>query len=456
MLRPIEPLESELSSKFLKEQIELTASDTVIQKQDYTAEGAHSVNGLAPYLECWKEHRGVNRLPSLRDFNSIWDSVGLSAVHLVETPTDQHGDFRFVNFDCSTRLDGHDFSGTYLSGYPDDAFRQAARLDYSASVATGQACLARLDFRKRDRSGGLARLVLPISDDNGANPSKLLVVLRILEHQDVASGVARALAPGSDHATTDSHPGEAQDRIDDPAAIAAGQIKAAQALAEAIGGEELVMRYFQSGIHEQLPDHDLLEWLLRQFLGSKDSEALAGLLIKEFGSLPAVLAMGRERLSDFPSLTAQALLSLKVVRELATRLIKTETMSGPLVSDARQVVDYCRARMAHETVEHLRILYLDQKNRLIRDEIFHGGGVSSVSVNPRQIVKRAILLDAKSIIMAHNHPSGDPSPSAADVDVTRDVKRAAEAIDIRLLDHLIIGRSGSVSLRTLGYLDGAP
>lgn len=451
MLRPIEPLEQDLSSKFLKERIELTGAENVIQKQDYVIDGARAVDGLAPYLECWEEHRRSDRLPSLRDFDAVLESIGLSAVHLVETPTAEFGDFRFANFDSTTRLDGHDFSGTYLAGYPDGAFRQAARLDYAASVATGQGCLARLDFQKKNRSGGLVRLVLPVSDTNSGEPSKLLIVLRILDHRAVKPAVG-------DRWTPPKRPDAIRDSLGavgthDPSLLAADQIRAAQTLAQAIGRDELVMRYFQTGVHEQLEDQDLLEWLLRQFLGPTRSRELATHLIEKLGSLPAVLAMGRERLADFPYMTAQALLSLKVVRELATRIVKTETMGGPIVSNARQVVDYCRARMAHETVEHLRILYLDQKNRLISDEIFHGGGVSSVSVNPRQIVKRAILLDAQSIIMAHNHPSGDPSPSAADVEVTRDVKRAAEAVDIRLLDHLIIGRSGSVSLRTLGFLE---
>lgn len=125
----------------------------------------------------------------------------------------------------------------------------------------------------------------------------------------------------------------------------------------------------------------------------------------------------------------------------------------PVFSGTGVVLDYCRARMAHETIEHVRVLYLDQKNRLIVDEPFHGGGVASVPINPRHIVKRAVILDAQSIVMAHNHPSGDPSPSGADVEVTMDLKRATEAVGVRLLDHLIIGRSGHVSLRTLGYLD---
>ena len=434
MLQPVEPLEAELSAQFLRDQFELTASGTKIRKLDYSADGARTVLGLAPYFECWEEHRSEGRLPSLSDFDAVLNSTGLSAVHLVDTPTGVHGDFRFVNFDSSMRHDGHDFTGTYLSRYPDSAFKQAARIDYSTAVATAEACLSRLDFNKTKHRGGMARLVLPISDENSASATKLMVVLRLFEHLE-----------------TDRANDDAVEESDEQAASRDADV--ARWVARALGGDELVIRYFKDGLHEQLDDEDLLEWLLRPFIGYAASQEVSRELIGEFGSLPGVLAMGRERLPDFPRLTHPALLSLKVVRELATRLIKTETMSAPIVSDSRQVIDYCRARMAHERVEHLRILYLDQKNQLIRDEVFHGGGVSSVSVDPRQIIKRAVMLDAQSIIMAHNHPSGDPNPSAADVEVTRDVRRAAESISIRLLDHLIVGRSGSVSLRTLGYLD---
>lgn len=453
MLRPIEPIELDLNSRFLRERIRLADAGNVIEKHDYAVDAAREVSGLAPFLECWEQNRQTRSLPKLNDFDAVREQSEIAGVHLLETPTAELRDFRFISFDSTTRVDGQDFSGKYLSDYPDTSFRESARMDYAASAKTGQGRLTVLDIRKAERSGKFARLVLPLAENDPARPSRLLVVVQLLEHCPLK-------ASGNAHPRAANQTGEAGNSVGAAGGefVFVGPVDAdafteAQARAHAAASDEMVIRYFQSGIHEQLADHDLLEWMLRQFLGSGDSRVLANVLIDEFGSLPAVLAMGRERLSDFPGLTSQALVSLKVVRELATRLIKTETMGGRLVSDARQVVDYCRARMAHETVEHLRILYLDQKNRLIRDEIFHGGGVSSVIVNPRQIVKRAILLDAQSIIMAHNHPSGDPSPSAADVEVTRDVKIAAEAVEIRLLDHLIIGRSGSVSLRTLGYLD---
>lgn len=450
-MRPIEPIRPTLSSKFLQERVKLTSPDNVVQKHDYAIEAVHKANGLAPYLECWEENRRKDRLPSLQDFDAVRDSVGISGVHLVETPTDKFEDFKFVSFDSTTRLDGFDFSGTYVASYPDRALRQAARLDYLGSFESKEATFSRLDFKKRNRRGKFARLVLPISDTNSAIPSKLLVIVQILEHRPNDAALVRSRGaksqPGADRG-----PAGADGAYLD--SIAGVRAEAGREQARRVGGDDLVTRYFLSGIHEQLSDADLLEWMLRQAVGVGRSKELAPQLIEEFGSLPSVLAMGREWLPEFPNMTLDALLNLKVVRELATRLVKAEIVDRPKVSDAREVIDYCRARMAHETVEHLRILYLDQKNRLISDEVFHGGGVSSVSVNPRQIVKRSILLDAQSIIMAHNHPSGDPSPSAADVEVTRDVKRAAAAVEIRLLDHLIIGRSGSVSLRTLGYLDG--
>lgn len=452
-MRPIEPIRPTLSPRFLQDRIELTGADNVVQKYDYAVEAVRKVHGLAPYLECWEQHRRKDYLPSLQDFDVVREAIGISGVHLVETPSSQFEDFRFVSFDSTTRLDGHDFSGTHVASYPDHAFRQAARLDYSSAFDSGEACFSRLEFTKKNRRGKFARLVLPISDSNSATPSKLLVIVQILEHRPSETRVvnsrkskgrlgARRRPAGSDAAMSEYL---------DP--NSGGRARTDWEHVRGNGGDELVARYFHSGIHEKLADEDLLEWMLRQSVGGGRSEDIAARLIERFGSLPSVVAMGWESLADYPEMDFKALLNLKVARELATRLVRTEVINKPKVSDGRQVIDYCRARMAHETVEHLRILYLDQKNRLISDEVFLGGGVSSVSVNPRQIVKRAILLDAQSIIMAHNHPSGDPSPSGADVEVTRDVKRAAEAVGIRLLDHLIIGRSGSVSLRTLGYLE---
>lgn len=453
LLRPIEPISPTLSSRFLQKRIELPSPDNLVLKHDYDVDAVREVDGLAPYFECWEQHRKSDRFPDLQDFAAVRGAVELSGVHVVDTPTDKFKDFRFDSFDSTTRVDGVDFSGTLVSSYDDSSLREAARLDYSSAVATGRGCFTRLDYQRKHCHGKFARLILPISDASAGKPSKLLVVVRILELRPTDAEAAGQLRSSTGQDAVLDLAATNDLRLDDPARIAADQFNAAQKLVQAVGRDELVTQYFQNGIHEQLGDHDLLEWLLRQFLGLRRSTNLASALIDEFGSLPGVVAMGRERLPEFPDMTPQALLSLKVVRELATRLVRVETVSRPLVSDAKQVVDYCRARMAHESVEHLRILYLDQKNRLISDEVFHGGGVSSVLVSPRQIVKRAILLDAQSIIMAHNHPSGDPSPSAADVEVTRDVKRAVEALEIRLLDHMVIGRSGSLSLRTLGYLE---
>lgn len=215
----------------------------------------------------------------------------------------------------------------------------------------------------------------------------------------------------------------------------------------------ILRKYFHAGQHEVLDDRHLLELLLVRAMPEAAARELADRLIEEFGSLASITSMTNERLIETPGLPLDTIVHLKVVRELAARLIKSELTGRQLLSNAQAVIDYCHARMAFETVEHVRLIFLDQKNHLIKDEAIHGGSVSSVPVHPRQIVKRAIVLDAQSIILAHNHPSGDPSPSAADVDLTLELKRSAQAVGIRLLDHMIIGRSGHVSLRSMGYLD---
>lgn len=453
-MRPIEPIRPSLDSDSLLERFEFADPDGVVQKHDFKLDAARSVTGFAPYLECWEQHRRRSRLPSIQDFDAVREAVGIVGVHLVDIPSTDVEDLRFLNFDSTTRPDGLDFSGTLVAEYPDPALRQAALMDYWSSVTTGHGRFTRLDVNRTRRRGKFARLVLPISDTDSTKASKLLVIVRLLEHRE-----SKAARVGTSAIEGEPRVGGESGRISgsiadgfDPHASPRGA--PTNQRMQDLEDENTLIGYFHSGFQERLADRDLLEWLLRQSSVAEDQRELAALLIDRFGSLPAVLAMGRERLAEFPGMTTQALLSLKVVRELATRIVRLETINKPVVSDGRHVLDYCRARMAHETVEHVRILYLDQKNRLISDEAIHGGGVSSVPINPRHVVRRAVILDAQSIIMAHNHPSGDPSPSGADLDVTADVKRAAEAVGIRLLDHLIIGRSGHVSLRTLGHLDG--
>ncbi|NNG04282.1 MAG: DNA repair protein RadC [Inquilinus sp.] len=429
----------------------MTDVDGVVQKQDYRLDAARRVAGFAPFLECWESHRQRDRLPTVSDFDPLRDTIGIAGIHLIDAPSTDAGTFRFVNFDTTTRPDGGSFSGTYVADYPDPALRQFALMDYWSTATSGQATFNDFNVRKTYRRGKFARLILPLSDEGSKKASKLMVVVRLLEYRKPGSS-PRAESAGDLSTKRNRRGGSSK----------AGAISAHRRLESTAVGppvdrlqreEAAVSHLFHSGAHEQLADRDLLVWLFEQSGVKAEADELASLLVEHFGSLASITAMGHERLGEFPGLTSDTMTTLKVVRELATRIVRLETMENPVVPDSRQVIEYCRARMAHEAVEHVRLLYLDQKNRLISDEAYNGGGVSSVQVSPRTVIKRAIVLNAQSIIMAHNHPSGDPSPSPADIEVTREFLCAVSTVGLKLLDHLIIGRSGHVSLRSLGYFE---
>jgi DNA repair protein RadC len=165
-----------------------------------------------------------------------------------------------------------------------------------------------------------------------------------------------------------------------------------------------------------------------------------------------VLAADERRLRAYPRVSERTLALFKAVREASRRLLREELADRPLISAWSQLLDYCRASLAEEPTERFRVLYLDRKNRLIRDELQQRGTVDHAPVYPREVLKRALELGATALILVHNHPSGDPTPSRADIEITREVKDAAAALGIALHDHVIIGRGGTASLRALGLI----
>ena len=437
--RPIEPLLAQFSPDQIFERRELFGAGhgPVIRKTEYRLDAARSVPDFSPFMECWDRGHRNGHLPTARDFADARAANKLAAIHLVDTSPSDPTEFRFLEFDCSARSDDRDLSGTPLREYPDPVIQNSGIQDCTTAVLGKRGTVMEISVTTDAATKKFARLMLPIAANEQENqPSQLISIVRLLEYRRRSESLQRFSArAGANWALPHIAP------------------TAFHAVPTQSSARLLLMRYFHNGNQELLADQDLLEMLLKQSEVGDECRELAESLIDEFGSLPAVMAVGSERLVDIPGMTPQALVRLKVAREMASRMIRMEMIDKPVFSGTGVVLDYCRSRMAHETVEHVRVLYLDQKNRLIVDEPFHGGGVASVPINPRHIVKRAVILDAQSIVMAHNHPSGDPSPSGADVEVTMDLKRATEAVGVRLLDHLIIGRSGHVSLRTLGYLD---
>lgn len=425
--------------------------NNLITRNEYRAEVALGLTDFAPFLAEWNRFRDRSRFPQIGDFDAVRSGSDKTAIHIVDTSFGDAAAFRYIQFDGGSRLDGMDLTGIQVGEYPGRAVRQSMLIDYEQAARIGRCSLMEVSVDSDDPPRRFARLILPVSQAGGKSADGLLVVVRLLECEGwpyTQSPVfTNARVPAADRSTgkgsSDGLPVPSNSRPVEPVVDGAANDSAAQ----------IMRMYLHSGRQETLDDRHLLELLLLPSSSEREARDLSTRLIEEFGSLSMVTAMSNERLAEYSGVPLESIVNMKIVRELAARMIKQQLYNRDLMSDTRKVVDYCHARMANETVEHVRLLFLDQKNHLIEDEAIHGGGVSAVPVNPRQIVKRAIVLDAQSIILAHNHPSGDPSPSAADVDLTLDLKRCAQAVGLRLLDHLIIGRSGHVSLRGMGYLD---
>jgi DNA repair protein RadC len=204
---------------------------------------------------------------------------------------------------------------------------------------------------------------------------------------------------------------------------------------------------FRQGGAEAMPDYELMEMILFRAIPRRDTKPLAKAIIERFGSFAEAINAAEERLAEIPGLGAAAITEIKLVRAAALRLMRGELRQRPLFSSGEKVLQYCRAAMAYEMREEFRILFLDNRNRLIADEVQGRGTVNHTPVYVREVIKRALELSASSIILVHNHPSGDPTPSRADIDMTKQIIEAAKRLDISVHDHLIIGRDGHISLR---------
>jgi DNA repair protein RadC len=215
--------------------------------------------------------------------------------------------------------------------------------------------------------------------------------------------------------------------------------------------ERLRARFLKSGA-DSLPDYELLELTLFAALPRRDTKPLAKALLARFGSFAEVIAAPRARLLEVKGVGEGLANHLKIVEAAAQRLTKTKVMGRPALSSWSALLDYCTAAMARSQNEEFRVLFLDRKNVLIADEVQNRGTVDHTPVYPREIVKRALELGASSLILVHNHPSGDPTPSRADIAMTREIANAAKALAIAVHDHLVIGRSGHVSFKSLGLL----
>lgn len=209
---------------------------------------------------------------------------------------------------------------------------------------------------------------------------------------------------------------------------------------------------FMDGGATAVPDYELLELILFRALPRMDVKPLARRLITVFGDFGRVIAAPAARLRDVDGVGDAVVQELKIVEAAAHRLARARVMQRPVLSSWDTLLDYCRTAMAYRETEQFRALFLDRKNVLIADEEQARGTVDHVPVYPREVMKRALELNASALILVHNHPSGDPEPSSADIAVTEQIRQVGTVLGIVLHDHLIVGKSREVSFRSEGYL----
>jgi len=203
---------------------------------------------------------------------------------------------------------------------------------------------------------------------------------------------------------------------------------------------------------EALEDYELLETLLFAFIPRRDVKPVAKALLTRFGSLSAVFAAAPRDLVKVDGIGETAAAYLKSVQEMHGRIAREEIAAGPVIGSWTTLTTYLRTQLQHETREQFRVLFLDRKNQLIADELLGQGTVSHAPVYPREIARRALELAASAVILVHNHPSGDPTPSRADIDVTREIMDALTSLDVTVHDHLVAGKNGVTSFRATGLI----
>lgn len=218
------------------------------------------------------------------------------------------------------------------------------------------------------------------------------------------------------------------------------------------GHRKRLRQRFQEGGPDAVPEYELLELLLFRVMRNGDVKPIANRLIRTFGDFNGVISAPFARLQEVEGVGPEMALDLKLIEASAHRMARGRILGKPVLSNWNQLLDYCRVSMSHRDTEQFRILFLDRKNVLIADELQAKGTVDHVPVYPRELIKRALDLNASALILVHNHPSGDPTPSDADIRMTGQIVAACDAMGITVHDHLVVGKSRETSFRSEGYL----
>ena len=219
-----------------------------------------------------------------------------------------------------------------------------------------------------------------------------------------------------------------------------------------LGHRDRLRQRVSIGGFAPLPDYELLELLLFRTFPRGDVKPLAKALLQRFGSLAGVFAASVAELCTVKGVGEAAALDIRAVHEAALRIARAPVVKRTVISSWSALLAYVRVALANEPREQFRVLYLDKKNQMIADEVMNQGTVDHAPVYPREVVRRALELSSSSVILVHNHPSGDPTPSGADVEMTRQVIEAGKALRIAVHDHLVVGREGVASLKALGLM----
>jgi DNA repair protein RadC len=230
---------------------------------------------------------------------------------------------------------------------------------------------------------------------------------------------------------------------------AAATVKAKVVADDKAGHRQRLRERFSNGGADAVPDYELLEMILFRAFPRIDTKPIAKRLLARFGSFAEVISAPPERLNEIEGVGSRAVEELKLIKTAAERLTKGQIQARPAMSSWSGVLDYLRLAQGFDAREAFRILFLDKKNHLIADEVQGRGTVDHTPVYVREVVKRALELSATAIILVHNHPSGDPTPSRADIDVTKQIIDAAKPLGVTVHDHIIVGRNGHASLKAL-------
>ena len=221
---------------------------------------------------------------------------------------------------------------------------------------------------------------------------------------------------------------------------------------DATGHRERMRTRLLNGGGDALLDVDSLEYLLALAIPRKDVKPLARYLLDEFGSYGRVISANNFELARLEGMGPSAVAALRLVQDAALRLLREEFENRPLISSWRAVLDYVRAAMGYMMIENFRVLFINNRNILIRDEVMSEGTVDRAAVYPREILKRALELGATAVALAHNHPSGDITPSREDIDLTVKIETAGRPLGVRVHDHVIVSHGHHVSFRALGLM----